>query len=144
MPTHPLELKPEQLRHICDPATFDFKTTDELPYVEEIIGQPRGTRALEFGLEMRSPSFNVYVLGPAGTGRATAIERFVQSRATEDETPVDWCYVYNFAEPHRPRAIELPPGQGRAFRQDMAELVEHQPSQQHHRRQTRHDYAELR
>ena len=125
MPTHPLELKPEQLRRICDPATFDFKTTDELPYVEEIIGQPRGTRALEFGLEMRSPSFNVYVLGPAGTGRATAIERFVQSRATEDETPVDWCYVYNFAEPHRPRAIELPPGQGRAFRQDMAELVEH-------------------
>jgi lon-related putative ATP-dependent protease len=125
MPTHPLELKPEQLRRVCDPATFDFKTTDELPYVEEIIGQPRGTRALEFGLEMRSPSFNVYVLGPAGTGRATAIERFVQSRAAEGETPVDWCYVYNFAEPHRPHAIELPPGQGRAFRQDMAELVEH-------------------
>jgi len=123
MPTHPLELAPEQLRRICDPADFDFETTDELPYVEEIIGQPRGTRALEFGLEMHSPGFNVYVLGPAGTGRATAIERFVERRATAGETPLDWCYVYNFAEPHRPRAIELPPGQGRAFRQDMAELV---------------------
>ena len=125
MSDHPLELKPEQLRRTCDPADFDFETTDDLPYAEEIIGQPRGTRALEFGLEIRSPSFNVYVLGPAGTGRATAIERFVQSRAVQGKTPDDWCYVYNFAEPHRPRAIELPPGQWRAFRQDVAELVEH-------------------
>jgi lon-related putative ATP-dependent protease len=125
MTPHSLELAPENLRRTSDPAGFDFETTDELPYVEEIIGQPRGTRALEFGLEMRSPGFNIYVLGPAGTGRATAIERFVQSKASEGETPADWCYVYNFALPHRPRAIALPPGQGSAFCQDMAELVEH-------------------
>ena len=125
MPTHPLELAPKQLRRVCDPASFDFQTTNELPYVEEIIGQPRGARALEFGLEIRSPGFNVYVLGPAGTGRATAIERFVQSQAAAGETPLDWCYVYNFAEPHRPQAIELSPGQGRALRKDMSELVKH-------------------
>jgi len=123
--SQPLELTPEQLRRICDPASLEFETTDELPYVEEIIGQPRGTRALAFGLEMDGPGFNVYVLGPAGTGRATAIERFVQRRAQQGQTPFDWCYVYHFAEPHRPRAIELPPGQGRVFRQEMAELVEH-------------------
>ncbi len=124
MPTHSLELEPKQLRRTCDPADFDFETTDQLPHVEEIIGQPRGCRALEFGLEMRSPGFNVYVLGPAGTGRATAIGRFVERRAAEGETPYDWCYVYNFDEPHCPRAIELPPGQGRAFCQDMTDLVE--------------------
>ncbi|UCC63269.1 MAG: AAA family ATPase [Anaerolineae bacterium] len=122
---HHLELAAEQLRRIADPASFGFETTDELSYAEQIIGQPRGTRALEFGLEMRSPGFNIYVLGPAGTGRATAIERFVQSQAAEGETPPDWCYVYNFTEPHRPCATELPAGQGRAFRQNMAELVEH-------------------
>jgi lon-related putative ATP-dependent protease len=122
--SHPLELEPKQLRRVCDPADFDFETTDDLPLVEEIIGQPRGCRALEFGLEVRSPGFNVYVLGPAGTGRATAIERFVQQRAAEGEIPLDWCYVYNFAEPHRPRAIELLPGQGQAFWQDMAGLAE--------------------
>jgi lon-related putative ATP-dependent protease len=125
MSSQPLELKAEQLRRVCDPASFDFRTTADLPYVEQIIGQPRGTRALEFGLEMPSPGFNVYVLGPAGTGRATAIERFVQSRAAAGETPLDWCYVYNLSEPHRPRAIELSPGRGRAFRQEMVELVEH-------------------
>ena len=114
MPTHSLELAPKQLRRVCDPASFDFQTTNELPYVEEIIGQPRGARALEFGLVIRSPGFNIYVLGPAGTGRGTALERFVQSQAAAGETPLDWCYVYNFAEPHRPQAIELAPGQGRA------------------------------
>lgn len=125
MPSHPLELKAEQLRRVCDPASFDFESTAELPHVEEIIGQPRGSRALEFGLEIRSPGFNIYVLGPAGTGRATAIERFVQSQAARGETPLDWCYVYNFTAPYRPQAIELPPGRGQAFRQSMAELVEH-------------------
>ncbi len=125
MSFHPLELKAEQLRRICDPAGLNFETTDDLPYVEQIIGQPRGTRALEFGLEITSPGFNVYVLGPAGTGRATAIERFVQRQAAAGQTPRDWCYVYNFAEPHRPQAIALPAGQGRVFCQDMAELVEH-------------------
>ena len=122
--SHSLELEPKQLRRVCDPADFDFEMTDELPLVEEIIGQPRGCRALVFGLDVRSPGFNVYVLGPAGTGRATAIERFVQHRAEADETPFDWCYVYNFAEPHRPEAILLLPGQGRALCQDMAGLVE--------------------
>lgn len=125
MPSHPLQLAPEQLRRVCDPADLNFQTTDELPYIQEIVGQPRGIRALEFGLKMHNPSFNIYVLGPAGTGRATAIERFVQKQASAGQTPFDWCYVYNFAEPHRPRAIELPSGQGRAFRQDMAELVTH-------------------
>jgi lon-related putative ATP-dependent protease len=123
--SHPLELESKQLRRLCGLDDLDFETTDELPVVEEIIGQPRGCRALEFGLDVRSPGFNIYVLGPAGTGRATAIERFVQRRAEKGETPLDWCYVYNFAEPHRPRAIQLLPGLGQAFCQDMTGLVEY-------------------
>lgn len=119
----PTELTPDQLRRICDPDRFSFETTADLPVVSEIIGQPRATRAIEFGLEMEGPGYNIFVLGPGGTGRTTAIQRFLAERAIREPTPDDWIYVHNFRDPRRPRAIRLPPGIGARFRDDMAALV---------------------
>ncbi|MCX8067271.1 MAG: AAA family ATPase [Anaerolineae bacterium] len=119
----PRELAPEQLRRTCDPQRFSFETTAELPLTPEIIGQPRATRAIEFGLEMERPGYNIFVLGPGGTGRATVIQRFLMERAAREPTPDDWVYVHNFRQPRSPRAIRLPPGMGARFRDDMAALV---------------------
>lgn len=38
--------------------------------------------------------------------------------------PSDWCYVHNFAELHRPRALRLPAGRARPLAHDLARLVE--------------------
>jgi lon-related putative ATP-dependent protease len=119
-----LRLKADQLRFVCSPDRYDFKTTADLPYIREIIGQPRGTRAIEFGVKMDSPGFNVYVLGPTGTGRATAIKQFLEEYAQTGETPLDWVYVNNFEVEHQPRAIELSPGLGAELQTDMASLVD--------------------
>lgn len=119
----PRELAPEQLRRTCDPESFSFGTTAELPLTPEIIGQPRATRAIEFGLEMDRPGYNIFVLGPGGTGRTTTIQRFLMERAAREPTPDDWVYVHNFRQPRSPRAIRLPPGLGTRFRDDMAALV---------------------
>ena len=75
MPVQPLT--PEKLRHTVDPNLFTFETTAELPPSTHIIGQPRGTHAIEFGIGIQSQGYNIYILGPMGTGRATAIERFL-------------------------------------------------------------------
>ncbi len=120
----PVELSPEQLRRVCPPERFRFQSTAELPHVDEIIGQPRGTRAIEFGISIKSPGFHIYIMGPAGTGRETAVARFLRQRAIREPTPADWVYVYNFAEPRRPRALSLPPGYGSRFRDDMRTLIE--------------------
>ncbi len=119
----PSELPPEQLRRTCDPQGFPFATTAELPLVPDIIGQPRATRAIEFGLDMEAPGYNIFVLGPGGTGRTTTIQRFLAQRAAQEPTPDDWIYVHNFQQPRSPRAIRLPPGLGARFRDDMAALV---------------------
>ncbi len=119
------ELSPEQLRRACDAAGFSFQTTAELPQKFDIIGQPRGTQAIEFGIGMDSPGYNIYVLGESGTGRATAIERFLRERAAQETVPQDWLYVNNFVEPHKPRALNLPAGTGAQLRDDMAALVDH-------------------
>ncbi len=118
----PLSLK--QLRRSCDLASFEFETTAELEPDIHIIGQPRGVHAIEFGLDFESPGYNIYVLGEAGTGRTTAISRFIQARASNEPAPNDWAYVNNFREPHKPVALRLAAGLGCKFRDDMHDLVD--------------------
>ena len=113
----------QKLRHVCDPARLKFNTTDELPLVDEIIGQPRAIRAIDFGVGIRASGFNIFVLGPGGTGRMTTVERFLTAHAATEPTPPDWVYVHNFKAPLRPRAMSLPPGRARQFKLDMAALV---------------------
>jgi lon-related putative ATP-dependent protease len=120
----PTELTAEQLRHVCDPAQFDFVTTAELSLDGSIIGQARGTAAIEFGIGMRSHGYNIYVLGETGTGRTTAIRRFLEEKTSGEPVPPDWVYVHNAAVAHQPRAIALPPGEGARLKSEMVTLVE--------------------
>lgn len=117
-------LTPAELRRQTDPATLKFKTTADLQPGTHIIGQPRGTRAIEFGVGIKSHGYNIFVLGEPGTGRATAIQQFLRSYADKQPPPPDWVYVYNFSTPHKPRAISLPTGQGAAFQSRMVQLIQ--------------------
>ena len=117
------ELNPGQLRRSYDPAILNFETTADVAPATTIIGQPRGVRAIEFGLAMKSAGFNIYVLGESGTGRTTAIQHFVESKATQDPPAPDWIYVHNFAEPDKPMAISFPPGDAQEFSDDLQTLI---------------------
>lgn len=117
-------LAPETLRRICPPETLPFLSTDNLEALEEIVAQDRAVQAIAFGIGIRSAGFNLFALGPPGTGKATAVRRFLSREAIKLPTPPDWCYVNNFADPHQPRAIHLPPGRARIFRDDCERLVE--------------------
>ncbi len=116
-------LPPEKLRYTCDTTGFTFETTAELQASTRIIGQPRGTRAIAFGVGIQSQGYNIFVLGSTGTGRATAIRHFLQEQAAGKPTPPDWIYVHNFAALHQPRAILLPSGEGSKFQARMAKLI---------------------
>ncbi|MGB3097129.1 MAG: ATP-binding protein [Candidatus Deferrimicrobiaceae bacterium] len=117
------ELALEDLFQCCDDSLFDFRTTDEVPPLEGIIGQERALDSIDFGLNLASTGFNIYVLGESGTGKASAIRSFISKKAEQEEVPSDWCYVHNFRDPAEPLAISLEPGRGAAFQRDMEELV---------------------
>jgi len=121
MPSKPLPVS--KLRCTCKPSALKFKTSDDLSLVDDIIGQPRALRAIDFGLDVRGPGFNIFVLGYGGSGRMTTAERALAEHAAEQPTPGDWVYVYNFKDPLRPRAMRLPAGRARPFKQDMFGLV---------------------
>lgn len=115
---------PESLTRACDEARFSFQDTSELSTRQTIIGQERGTAAIAFGIDIKSHNFNLFVLGPAGSGRLTAVKHFINERVADSPSPDDWVYVHNFDPPHRPNAIRLPAGQGRQFCLDMEGLIE--------------------
>ena len=117
------EVEYTRLRRVFDPQELHFETTADIEPIAEIVGQDRAVRALEFGLKIDEEGYNVFVSGPAGTGKNTAIRTFIERYAGTLPTPDDWCYVYNFADSYRPRAIALPPGQGRRFQEDMERFV---------------------
>ncbi len=61
---------------------------------------------------------------PAGTGKLTAVKQLVEHEASRQAIPSDWCYVNNFRQPAKPTAIQLMPGKGKYFKQDMEELID--------------------
>lgn len=120
--TKPLPV--ETLRQRCNPDQFTFDTTAELEDLEGLIGQKRALEAVQFGIGIRQEGYNLYVLGPHGTGKYTAVSEFLEQKAATEPTPVDWCYVNNFDHPHKPMPLQLPPGQAATLQRDMEQLVE--------------------
>jgi lon-related putative ATP-dependent protease len=121
----PHELSPEQLRRTFEPHALGIETTEHIEPLEGIIGQRRAVSALQFGLGIQELGFNIYVAGPPGIGKMTAVKSFLEELARRKETPPDWCYVNNFEDPYQPKALRLPPGWGARFAQDIKNLIEH-------------------
>lgn len=118
-------LKAEQLRRTFDPKTLDLKSAESCSQLEGIIGQSRAVSALSFGLGMERTGFNIFVAGPPGIGKMTAVQRFLEKHAGDKETPADWCYVNNFEDSYQPQVCHLPAGKGRRLQQDMEDLIQH-------------------
>ncbi|MFK5913519.1 MAG: ATP-binding protein [Woeseiaceae bacterium] len=118
------ELSSQQLRSFCDLAEFSFSTTEDLPDFEGMVGQERAIEALSFAVEINRPGYNMYLMGSTGLGKHTLLKRFLDEASAEQYAADDWCYVFNFYDPQKPKAINLPAGQGRKFRDDMRQLVQ--------------------
>ncbi|MBM3541470.1 MAG: ATP-dependent protease, partial [Alphaproteobacteria bacterium] len=117
-------LKPEALRRRTDPGAFTFKTTAELQPSDEALGQERALEAIRFGVGMRQDGYNMFALGPTGIGKHRMVRHVLERQAADRPAPRDWCYVHNFVDPHKPRALALPTGRARPFRAEMDRLIE--------------------
>ncbi len=117
-------LPSSRLRRRCDPAGFDFTTTADLEAVPGIIGQERAEEAVRFAIGIRRYGYNLYALGTSGMGKHGFVRAFLERQAAAEPAPADWCYMHNFADPRRPRALQLPAGRGSLLRRDLRGLVD--------------------
>ena len=116
-------LPPDVLRVTVAPESLGFSDTSELLQLPlPWIGQERAEIAARFGLGMEQPDYNLFVLGEVGSGRSTLLRQVMQEMAAHRAVPPDLCYLHNFDAPDKPRALRLPPGQGRLLRQFMAQM----------------------
>ncbi|MDR3238506.1 MAG: AAA family ATPase [Clostridiales bacterium] len=117
------ELDYTELKKAINPQTLGFETTAELDTAPGIIGQNRAAAALQFGLNIKTKGYNIYVCGDPGTGRSTFAKSFAEEKAALEPTPPDLCYVYNFENPKCPSVLTLSAGLGRLLRDQMDELI---------------------
>ncbi|OGI43432.1 MAG: ATP-dependent protease [Candidatus Muproteobacteria bacterium RBG_16_64_11] len=117
-------LPPGALCLRIDAGEFGFETTAQLEDLSQVIGQARAMDAIRFGIGIRHLGYNLFVLGPPGTGRHTIVHQVLEQRAKQEPDAPDWCYVSNFEQAHKPRVLRLPAGMGVTLRDDMQQLMD--------------------
>jgi predicted ATP-dependent protease len=124
------EIPVNELNWRCDLSYLPFTCTADMTPLEDFIGQERAMRAIEFGLGVDKPGFNIFVTGLTGTGKTSIIRAFLKKvtsaqgvPAVDSAQPEDWCYIYNFSDPDRPRALKIRRGWGKILKADMEQLV---------------------
>ena len=101
-----------------------FNNTSEIEPLKDFLGQDRAMTAMEFGLKIDNPSYNIYVAGEPGTGKTTYTMKVLETYANNKENHKDWCYVYNFDNPREPIVISLQRGKGKVFKDDIEKMID--------------------
>ncbi|MCB1745136.1 MAG: AAA family ATPase, partial [Gammaproteobacteria bacterium] len=120
----PDALPPEALYTRCDPSQLGFESTSTLEQFSGLLGQDRALSSMQFATDMQLAGFNVFVLGPNATGKHQFVREFLSEQASQQQPPSDWCYVNNFGDPRRPKALSLPGGKGRQLRDDLGRFID--------------------
>lgn len=116
-------LEATQLYHAAELEMLPSKSTKELPPIDEIVGQKRAQKAVEFAMSIKEKGYNIYAIGQNGLGKRTMILRYLNRHKHEPTQLYDWCYVANFEDIRTPRVLKLPCGIGSQFRQDIEKLI---------------------
>lgn len=120
----PNSLPAAALKTVISPDDLPFASTAELEPLDHILGQQRAQEAIDVGLAMRRPGYNLYVMGDPGTGRLSLVKRLLERRAAGQPAPSDWLYLNRFDNPREPVAVSLPAGMGRRFAADIETFVD--------------------
>ena len=108
-----------------DKLDKECTSTKHLTPLDEIIGQTRAQRAVEFAMSMPDKGYNIYAIGRNGLGKRTMVLRYLNrhKQTRNNGELIDWCYVSNFDEPRQPKVLKLPVGKGNSFKKDIEKLM---------------------
>jgi len=122
MPINPLSFS--QLYHAAELEKLPCKSTKKLRPLDEIVGQERAQKAVEFAMSIKEKGYNIYAIGRNGLGKRTMILRYLNRHQHEVTSLFDWCYVANFNDIRTPKVLKLPIGMGAKFKADIEKLME--------------------
>ncbi|SHE32571.1 Lon protease family protein [Vibrio gazogenes] len=117
-------LQTHQLYHVAKLENLSSKSTKDLPPIDEIVGQERAQKAVEFAMSIKEKGYNIYAIGRNGLGKRTMVLRYLNRHQHDPDALFDWCYVADFTESRTPKVLKLPLGLGNQLRQDIEKLLE--------------------
>jgi lon-related putative ATP-dependent protease len=125
MPKKFAEVPVEKLRAHIDPQLFSFENTASLePPEERLLGQKRASDAIKFGMGIKENNYHIFIAGPSKAGLTYAARTYLEEQAKKEPTPPDWCYVYNFKEPDKPKSLKVSAGKGKELKKDMQDFID--------------------
>ncbi|MCZ4292574.1 Lon protease family protein [Vibrio sinaloensis] len=116
-------LEANQLYLHAELEKLQSKSTKELAPIDEIVGQERAQKAVEFAMSIKEKGYNIYAIGQNGLGKRTMILRYLNRHQHDESALFDWCYVANFEDIRTPRVLKLPCGVGSKLKQDIEKLM---------------------
>ncbi|EIE1225424.1 Lon protease family protein [Vibrio vulnificus] len=116
-------LSAAQLYSVAELEQLPCKSTKELAPIDEIVGQERAQKAVEFAMSIKEKGYNIYAIGQNGLGKRTMILRYLNRHQHDVDALYDWCYVANFEDIRTPKVLKLPQGVGVQFRNDIEKLM---------------------
>lgn len=118
-------LPAHELRAHFEDDLLSFETTASLDgEADRVVGQERAIDAIKFGMGMKTSGYNIFIAGPAKAGLTYTARTFIEEQAGREETPPDWCYVYNFKEQDKPKSLKISAGRGKALKKDMNDFID--------------------
>ena len=116
-------LESTSLYYAAELEKLPCKSTKELSPIDEIVGQERAQKAVEFAMSIKEKGYNIYAIGQNGLGKRTMILRYLSRHQHDSEALFDWCYVANFSDTRIPQVLKLPSGTGTRLKQDVEKLI---------------------
>lgn len=90
----------------------------------DLSSHARAREALAFGLSIKEPEFNIFVIGEDRTGRLQGTLDFIEQSGLGQEGSVDdWIYLYNFENPQCPLPFHLPNGKAEGFSRSLTAFI---------------------
>lgn len=79
---------------------------------------------MDFGIGMRRPGYNLFVMGNPHTGRFSFAMENLKAIAKKEKKPGDWVYLNNLKDNRNPLAINFPAGKAQQFKRDIKNIIE--------------------
>ncbi|MCV6589212.1 MAG: AAA family ATPase [Marinobacterium sp.] len=117
-------LDPSALYRVCEPAQLPFKTTATLEPFTGFFGQHRAVEAMQFGIGMQRPGYNIFVMGNPHTGRFSFAMDNLREHARKARKPADRVYLNNLDDNRAPVVLSLPAGRAHQFARDIRHLLD--------------------
>lgn len=105
-------------------AELDIIVPAEHQASDLLIGQRRAKDAVEFGLGVTSPGYNMYVMGEQATGRFTLINEYIHNHKAMKQELFDWLYLNNLENEREPKVLKMPAGESTVFVSDIETLID--------------------